>query len=146
MFAGFLPAKSGARTSALKALAETPATLIFYESGGRLPAMLGAALEVFGDRQVVIARELTKKYEEVLRGSLPEMCANLADKKLRGEIVVLIAPPKEMVKWDEAQIIEALKIRISDIGVKRASEEIAVLAGRKKRDIYMLALTLKDDP
>ncbi|MBL4871451.1 MAG: 16S rRNA (cytidine(1402)-2'-O)-methyltransferase, partial [Robiginitomaculum sp.] len=80
-----------------------------------------------------------------LRGSLTEMCAALADKKLRGEIVVLIAPPKETIKWDDAQIIDALKIRIPDIGVKRASEEIAGLSGQKKRDVYGMAISLKNE-
>lgn len=145
MFAGFLPAKSGARQTQLGALVDVPATLVFYESAGRLSAFLKDALQVFGDRQVVIARELTKKYEEVLRGSLCEMGENLAGEKLRGEIVVLIGPPTESVVWDETQIEEALKLRIPDIGVKRASEEIAGLAGHKKRDVYMMALKLKNE-
>ena len=145
MFAGFLPAKSGARQTQLRALMDVPATLIFYESGGRLSAFLADALLEFGDRPVVIARELTKKYEEVLRGSLSEMIESLAGIKLRGEIVVLIGPPTENAIWNEAQIKEALKLRIPDIGVKRASEEIAGLSGHKKRDIYMMALKLKDE-
>ncbi len=145
MFAGFLPAKSGARQSQFQALIDVPSTLVFYESAGRLSAMLKDALQVLGERQVVVARELTKKYEEVLRGSLPEMIEQLDGEKLRGEIVVLIGPPAAQSTWDEAQIEEALRLRIPNVGVKRASEEIAVLAGQKKRDVYMLALKLKNE-
>ena len=94
---------------------------------------------------MTVARELTKKYEEVLRGSLIEMIDRLEGVKLRGEIVVLIGPPQEMQIWNTAQIEEALGTRIKDIGVKRASEEIASLSGHKKRDIYMLAIRLKNE-
>ncbi|HFB55067.1 MAG TPA: 16S rRNA (cytidine(1402)-2'-O)-methyltransferase [Hellea balneolensis] len=143
MFAGFLPPKSGARKKALDEVAQVPASLIFYESAGRLSATLGDMLGVFGDRPVVIARELTKKYEEILRGSLRGMAKDLATTKLRGEIVVLVGPPAHTEKWDEAAILHALEARIGELGVKRASEEIAALSGHKKRDVYTLALGLK---
>ena len=145
MFAGFLPAKQGARQTTLRSFQDVPATLVFYESAGRLSNMLKDALTVFGDRAVTVARELTKKYEEVLRGSLIEMIDRLEGVKLRGEIVVLIGPPQEVQIWDTAQIEEALGTRIKDIGVKRASEEIARLSGHKKRDIYMLAIRMKNE-
>ena len=143
MFAGFLPAKTAARKTALVGLKSVPSSLVFFESAGRLSAMLVDMLEVLGDRQTVVARELTKKYEEVLRGSVLELIEALSDKKLRGEIVVMTAPPLED-RWDEAQILAALKPRISELGVKQASAEIALMSGHKKRDIYALALTLKD--
>lgn len=145
MFAGFLPAKTSARCTALEALKSVPSSLIFYESAGRLSAMLTDALAVLGDRPMAVARELTKKYEEVLRGSISQMLERLEGEKLRGEIVVILGPPEGGEVWEEHQIIDALKSRIGDIGVKRASEEIASLSGHKKRDIYALALTLKDD-
>lgn len=144
MFAGFLPAKTSARKTALSGLASVPSTLIFYESAGRLSAMLVDALSELGDRPVSVARELTKKYEDVLYGSLSEMIARLDGEKLRGEIVVSIGPPEGNDDWDEAQIVSALKSRMGELGVKRASEEIASLSGQKKRDIYALALKIKD--
>ena len=144
MFAGFLPAKTAARKTALQALIGVQSSLVFYESAGRLSAMLQDSLAVLGDRQVAIARELTKKYEEVLRGSAQGLIEQIGSEKLRGEIVVIIAPPPRRETWDELQILDALKVRVKDIGVKRASEEIASLSGRKKRDVYTLALKLKD--
>lgn len=144
MFAGFLPAKTSARKTALEGLKSVPSSLLFYESAGRLSAMLTDALAVLGDRPVAVARELTKKYEEVLRGSLSEMVEQLDGEKLRGEIVVTIGPPEVGEVWDDFQILDALKSRMGEIGVKRASEEIASLSGHKKREIYAMALKLKD--
>lgn len=144
MFAGFLPAKSAARKAALQLVQDVPSNLIFYESAGRLNAMLKESLSVLGDRPISIARELTKKYEEILRGSTSQLIEQLSNTKLRGEIVVIFGPPKIKAAWDEADIVGALKSRIRDLGVKRASEEIASLSGHKKRDVYALALKIKD--
>lgn len=144
MFAGFLPPKTAARKTQLEALASVPASLIFFESAGRLNAAVADMLAILGDRPAAIARELTKKYEEIIRGNLSELTAQLDGTKLRGEIVVIIGPPPKQQAWDEAQITDLLRIRIPEIGVKRASEEIAQLSGEKKRNIYTLALKLKN--
>ncbi|MEE9271886.1 MAG: 16S rRNA (cytidine(1402)-2'-O)-methyltransferase [Robiginitomaculum sp.] len=145
MFAGFLPTKSAARIKALQDLQSVPASLVFFESVRRLSKMLADVYLVFGNRNVAIARELTKKYEEILRGTAKDLIDKLGDKILRGEIVVVIGPPERGEVWSDAQIIEALEQRIKPLGMKRASEEIAVLSGHKKRDVYQLALKLKND-
>jgi 16S rRNA (cytidine1402-2'-O)-methyltransferase len=90
-FAGFLPARSNARRTRLSELQSVPGTLIFYEAPHRLAATLSDAYEILGEREAVVARELTKLHEEIRRGRLSELAADYAEKKdVRGEIVVLI--------------------------------------------------------
>ncbi|HEV8430689.1 MAG TPA: 16S rRNA (cytidine(1402)-2'-O)-methyltransferase [Pyrinomonadaceae bacterium] len=91
-FAGFLPSRPNARRARLSELQSVPGTLIFYEAPHRLVATLKDALEVLGEREAVVARELTKLHEEIRRGRLSELATDYADKKndIRGEIVVLI--------------------------------------------------------
>ena len=142
-FAGFLPAKPGARQSALTALRAVPATLIFFESAGRLVASLKDMKTTLGDRQACIARELTKKYEEIFRGSIDDLLQRLGDTKLKGEIVVLVEPSQQSEVWEQGAVDAALRDRVPQSGVKTASAEIADLSGWSKRDVYSRALTLK---
>jgi 16S rRNA (cytidine1402-2'-O)-methyltransferase len=91
-FIGFLPHKSGQRRNKLESLKETSGTLVLYESPYRIEKLLGELKEVFPERQIVLARELTKKFEEFLRGK-PEELLELAKKRsLKGEFVVLVGP------------------------------------------------------
>jgi len=90
-FAGFLPARSNARRTRLGELRSIPGTLIFYEAPHRLAATLTDSLEILGEREAVVARELTKVHEEIRRGRLSELAAHYASREnARGEIVVLI--------------------------------------------------------
>ncbi len=90
-FAGFLPSKTSARRARLNELQSVPGTLIFYEAPHRLAATLKDAYEILGEREAVVARELTKLHEEIRRGKLSELTADYTDKNdIRGEIVVLI--------------------------------------------------------
>jgi len=91
-FAGFLPSRTSARRARLNELQSVPGTLIFYESPHRLAATLKDAYEILGEREAVVARELTKLHEEIKRGRLSQLTADYADEKqdIRGEIVVLI--------------------------------------------------------
>lgn len=90
-FGGFLPARSGARRTRLKELAEIPATLIFYEAPHRIAAALKDAFEVLDEREAVVARELTKLHEEFARGRLSELAARFSSgQDARGEIVLII--------------------------------------------------------
>jgi len=143
MFAGFLPPKSAARQTALKQAQDIPASLIYFETAKRIDACLADIHTIFGDRQIAIARELTKKYEEVLRGTASELLAQVTETPLRGEIVLIIAPPDGPKQWDETKIRTALHPLIKTEGVKRAAATVAAQSGHKKRDIYAIALTLK---
>ena len=144
MFAGFLPPKSASRCTALREVETVPASLIYFETAKRIKACLVDMQSVLGDRQIAIARELTKKYEEILRGSMSELIARIDETPLRGEIVVIIAPPDAQEKWDEDAIRAALIPLIKTEGVKRAAAQIAEQSGHKKRDVYALALEVKN--
>ena len=90
-FAGFLPRKPGALRRKLATMAEEPATLIFYESPYRVAKTVAAVAETLGPRTVVVARELTKKFQEIMRGPAPELAAQLAGRTLKGECTILVA-------------------------------------------------------
>ncbi len=91
-FVGFLPHKSGQRRNQLEALKVVGGTLVFYESPYRIERLLGELNEVFPERTVVLARELTKKFEEFLRGTPGELLAVARKRSLKGEFVVLVGP------------------------------------------------------
>jgi len=91
-FIGFLPHKSGQRRNKLELLKETSGTLVLYESPYRIEKLLGELKEVFPERQIVLARELTKKFEEFLRGKPAELLELAKKRSLKGEFVVLVAP------------------------------------------------------
>jgi 16S rRNA (cytidine1402-2'-O)-methyltransferase len=136
-FGGFLPAKSGQRERTLEALAETAATLIFYEAPHRILETLEAVEAVLGPRQVVVARELTKIHEEFLRGTAAEVRAALASRDaVKGEITLLIgkalAPPP-----DDTPVADAVDALLRE-GVPRmdAIKQVARKRGLSKRDVY----------
>ncbi len=141
-FAGFLPAKSAARKTALSEIANVPATLIFFEAGSRIDKTLTDMHAVLGDRPAALARELTKTFEETRRGTLSELLAGALDDPPRGEIVLIVGGASAQV-WDDAAIDAALIDHIGE-GVKRAAATVADLSGRPKRDVYARAQRLKD--
>mgnify|MGYP001800041120 CR=1 FL=1 len=148
-FAGFLPNKTTKRKSALEALRDVPGTLIFYESPKRVAAMLRDAVDVFGsDRQAALCREITKKFEETLRGDLQHVANEVASRDLKGEIVVLIGKG-DLEKISEVGLEDALNEALNEESVRDAAERIARRFGLKKRDVYQRALALvksnKDD-
>lgn len=144
LFGGFLPSQSGKRKAALKGLAEVPATLLFYESPKRITAMLGDAAEVLGpERNACVARELTKKFEELRHGTLADLAAHFAARATKGEIVVLVeyAPSPDA---SEEEVTAALVREMSTKSVKDAAATVAERFGLKRRDVYQRALGLQD--
>lgn len=145
-FFGFLSRKKGRRQKELQAIAHARGTLIFYESPKRILDFLGDMLEVLGDRQGVLARELTKRYEEFVYGRLTEiMDAIRARGDMKGECTIVVAGTalEEPLSEDELRqdIIQALKrrgSRISDI-----ARELADLHGLPKKMVYTEALRIK---
>lgn len=107
-FAGFLPHKSGQRLRELQRLAALPGTIVLYESPYRIEKLLAELKQTLPDRQVVVARELTKKFEEFWRGKASEIADSAAKRVLKGEFVVLIAP-SEPSRWGEAPAEPALR-------------------------------------
>lgn len=142
LFAGFPASKSTARKRGFEGLKDIPATLIFYESGHRLGQTLGDMQDVFGDRQACVAREITKLYEEFTAESLSALASQYAQKKPKGEIVILVWPPEitDVAPEDiDAFLAEALKtLRTAD-----AADAAAESLGVKRRDAYARALALK---
>ena len=145
LFAGFLPNTSSKRRTALRELAAVPATLMFYESPKRLAAMLRDAAEELGPgRPAVVARELTKRFEEVRPGTLAELAEALETTPVKGEIVVLI-DRGTVPEAAEEDVASALVREMLVSSVKDASETVARRFGLKKRDVYQKALELRDD-
>lgn len=144
MFCGFLPPKSGARQKEIDALASVPSTLIFYESGPRLAAMLNdLAAGLGGERQAAVARELTKLFEETRRGSLQDLAAHYSNAgPPKGEIVVLVGPPDRALVTDDV-IDQALRAALAEQSLKQAAADISDALGLPRRDVYQRALQLK---
>ena len=100
-FIGFLPVKSGRRRRVLESLRAAGGTLVFYESPWRIEKLLGELNELIPAATVVLARELTKKFEEFLRGTAAELLARAKQRPLKGEMVVLVSRPEEAVGEDD---------------------------------------------
>lgn len=147
MFCGFLPPKSGGRKKVLETLQTVPGTLIFYESGPRLIDCLADMRDILGDnRPAAVARELTKLFEETRRGNLAELFAHYEEVgRPKGEIVVLVGPPLREEAPDEAVLKALLAEALKTQSTKSAANELSDRFNLPKRDVYQLALTLKDD-
>lgn len=141
LFLGFLP-KSQARQTALDAVVDLPYTLVFYESPHRLLKMLGDVLTVLGDRQLCVARELTKLHEELFRGTVTDALVHFEQKGVKGEITVVVAGKQnDTVSWEAADIQAALRDRLAaGQSRKDAASELAQASGWRKRDIYRIGL------
>jgi 16S rRNA (cytidine1402-2'-O)-methyltransferase len=146
LFAGFPPSKSGERRKFLQDLDQTQATLILYESPKRIHKLLNEMAEIWSqDRQIALCRELTKKFEEAIRGSLADVIAAIEDRALKGEIVLVIDRAEKQAA-DEATVIAALRARLKTARLKEAAAQVATELGLPKRDVYQLGLSLDADP
>ncbi|MFZ0448101.1 MAG: 16S rRNA (cytidine(1402)-2'-O)-methyltransferase [Desulfatiglandaceae bacterium] len=136
LFAGFLPPKKGKRRKALQELSEDYRTMVFFEAPHRLKAMLGDLLDLLGNRQMVIVREMTKLYEEILRGSLAEILVNLPKDKIKGELTLVVQGKQESRKVTE--IPEGLLDRIDDLIKKdgMSIRDIAEIISSEERLSY----------
>ena len=138
-FEGFLPRKTGEATRYLKALAQDPHTLIFFESPKRVHDTLILMAEVFGaDRQAALCRELTKTYEEVIRGSLAEL-VEATEGEVLGEITLVIAPGHAQGNADD-HVEAVLALAAEGMRLKDAAAEVAEATGLRKNELYRAAL------
>ena len=142
LFAGFLPAKAKARRDVLEELARVPATLVFYETAPRLAQSLAAIAEVLPGREIAVARELTKKFEECRTGMPEELAAHYAANPPKGEIVLLIAPPGPPMpeKFDSDAL---LLVELASAKASQAAGRVAKLTGLDRKLLYARALELK---
>ena len=144
-FAGFPPARQGKRRAFLNAMDHLPGTLLFYEAPHRLEETLRDIREVMGERQVVVARELTKIYEEFIRGTVTDVLSTVAQGKVRGEVVILVAPG-EAAQEDAPPLPELLGRLLHDEGltVKDAAKKAAEMTGVPKNTAYAEALRVRN--
>tara|TARA_Y100001970_G_scaffold201309_1_gene244968 strand:- start:732 stop:1580 length:849 start_codon:yes stop_codon:yes gene_type:complete len=142
-FSGFLPVKSKARKDYLLKIKNIESTIIFLESPNRIVKSLETILEIFGDRNISICRELTKKFEEVITLKVSEAIKNLSSRNnIKGEIVIVI---EGEVKIDKSQNLEAiLKDALKSMSLSDAAREISKYTNFSKKEVYNAALALKD--
>ena len=144
VFVGFLPSKAKARGEALEEFASVRATLVFYETGPRLVASLEAIGEVLPGREVAVARELTKLFEECRTGSAAELAGHYRAHPAKGEIVLLVGPPGEGGAVIDAVEIDRLLIAALETAkASQAAGEIARMHGLDRKTLYARALELQ---
>jgi len=144
LFAGFPPAGAGDRARFLAELGQVPATLILYESPKRINRLLTEMADAFGkDRLAAVCRELTKRFEDVSRGTLGELAEAFAGRAVKGEIVVLVDRPGDRVV-DGASIQAALRDALAHGSVKDAAAEVAAALNLPRKEVYRMALQLAE--
>ena len=143
LFSGFLPNKAKARADTLTELAQIKATLVFYESGPRLAASLATIAELYGDREVAVARELTKKFEEVVTGTAAELAERYTVQEPKGEIVLIIAPPSVDVVAEKGDIDAALLEALQGMPAAKAAATVAKRFGLERSAVYARVTELK---
>jgi len=144
VFEGFLPTRPGPRAARLAALAGEPRAILFFEAARRLAVFLAAAREALGDREAVIARELTKRHEEILRGCLGDLGCRIGTDPPRGEVTVLVAgAPEERAAVAGDVDADIRAARAAGRGLRELSAEIARRSGLSKREVYRRALALE---
>ncbi len=147
-FEGFLPAKSVGRNKVLQANVLEPRTQVYYESSHRVAVTIQAMLDIYGaERKVVLARELTKLYEQVFRGDIAQLnnWINADPMHQKGEFVLMVEGHEEQSDDDliEKSSTDLLSILLDELPVKQAASLAAKITGRKKNELYRLAMTLK---
>jgi len=144
LFAGFPPAGAGDRARFLAELGQVPATLILYESPKRINRLLTEMADAFGkDRLAAVCRELTKRFEDVSRGTLGELAEAFAGRAVKGEIVVLVDRPGDRAV-DGASIEAALRDALAHGSVKDAAAEVAAALNLPRKEVYRMALQLAE--
>jgi len=144
IFMGFLPRKNALRKAKLSSLSNQNYSVVIFESALRLNKLLEEIYELLGNRNVSIIREITKLYEENIRGNIRNILNLLKNKKLKGEIVVLIEKPEaSAIVFSDKDIIDMLKKKLPELGASRASKEISKITSIKSDYIYKLAISLK---
>ena len=144
-FEGFLPAKKSQRQRALRELCHEKRPLIFYESPHRLLSTLDDLRHIFGDRRVVVGRELTKQFEEILRGPISAVCSAFHNRSVKGEVALVVEG------WDgqdentsEQSAAELMRQLLADgVGVKEAARVVSEACQVPKRDAYALGVKIK---
>lgn len=141
LFAGFLPPKDKARRDALERLTAVDATLIFYESGPRLSKSLSALADLWPEREVSVAREITKLHEECRTGTASELATHYSEHAPKGEIVLMVGPPVEQSVDVEPD--DLLREALRDMSPSKAAGQVAKATGLDRQTLYARAVELK---
>jgi 16S rRNA (cytidine1402-2'-O)-methyltransferase len=142
LFLGFLPAKSKARRDVIREIADVRVTLVLYESAQRLGETLRALLEILGERDAIVARELTKLYEQSFVGTLTVLADRFEDAVPKGEIVIVVGPPEEAEAAADATIDRLLESAMERLSPSRAAAEVAEQLNIPRKRAYERALDL----
>lgn len=144
-FGGFLPTKQGERRRILEEVSGLRATLIFFEAPRRLAESLAVAAEILGPRDMAVARELTKRFEDVNRGRLADLARHYSETEPpKGEAVLLFGPPEQSGEISEEDLDALLMDALARLKVKDAAKEIATQTGLPRKTVYDRAVRLKD--
>lgn len=144
MFVGFIPNKDKARQDLFKKYQNLDSTLIFYETAPRIIKTLTAAKEIFGNREMAVAREISKVYEECLNGTAEELISHFNSAEPKGEMVFMVGPAEENVV-PEIDVEALLRKKLADYSLKTAVKEIVETYGLNKNDVYEQALRIKNE-
>ena len=143
LFEGFLPAKKAERKARLQGLREQTATLVFYEAPHRLLETLHDMHQLLGDRELVVAREVSKVHEEFLRGTVSELVTQLSDREVKGEITLVVRGSTGATTVSEEQLrTEIRRLTGEHVGVKEIAELLGERYGLSKREVYRLTLEI----
>lgn len=146
LFLGFLPPKSGARRKVFQEQQNNSATIILYEAPQRVADMLEDIQAIMGNREIVIAREITKLHEKFYRGTPETLAAAVTQANFKGEVVILIPPAGETENsWDDTAIDAALRVLMADISLKEAVAIVTAKSGLPRKAVYARALGLGRD-
>lgn len=143
LFVGFAPPKSAQRRNLLKSLAASNQPLVFYESPHRIHRFIGDAAQILGDRKLLWAREISKKFEEIKESSLQVLADRIDSEKIRGELVIIIHPGKqEEPEGENVEEILAWYLQNSELSMKDVCKKVASDLGISRSDIYQRALQI----
>ncbi len=141
-FAGFLPSQEKERNAVLASLKGSPASLIFYEAPHRLLKTLAILQESFGERQAAVGRELTKKFEEMQRGTFATLINYYKNNgTIKGEIVIVVAGQTVEI-WDQSRTTPLLALALESLRVKDAAQLVSLMTGMSRKDLYEKALEI----
>lgn len=143
LFAGFLPPQASARRAALQELRDVPATLVVFEAPGRCSSTVREMVLTLGkDRKAAVCRELTKRFEEVRRGTLAELAQDLEERPVRGEVAIVVERGETAVSGQD--MVAALDRALETMSVKEAATAVSQALGVPRREVYRAALERKD--
>jgi 16S rRNA (cytidine1402-2'-O)-methyltransferase len=151
LFLGFLPRKAGARRRLLETQKGRPETIVLFESPRRVAATLGEIASILGDRAACVARELTKRHEEVVRESVSALARRFADSPPRGECTLVIAgatarEAEAEAVWNDDELDEVIRSELTEgASIRDLARDLANRTGRPRRDVYARAIALRDE-